>query len=90
MATLPGDGFSEPRVGATPRDEELASKVLSTIKGNTQLQRHPLHVVVCEEDVELRGSVPDAQLRQLAAQLAMAAPGVKNVINHITIGGERA
>lgn len=88
MATFP-PGRGEPRLGVTREDEQTAANVRRALSENLELQMHPLQVIVCEGEVELRGEVPNAELRQLAAQLAMSAPGVRNVVNHIVVAGDR-
>ncbi|MHB1132164.1 MAG: BON domain-containing protein [Chloroflexota bacterium] len=90
MDSRPFGDFSAAHIGATPRDEELALRVFSAIKENGELRRHSLQVLACEGEVELRGEVPDSELRQTAGQMAISAPGVRNIINHIVIGGDRA
>jgi len=87
MATFRGGG--EPQLGRDD-DARLARDVRRMLEDNLELQMHPIEVSACEGVVELRGTVPDAELRQFAEQLALAAEGVRVVINRINVGDQRA
>lgn len=67
------------------RDEGLSRAVRRALYEQPVLQEQPLEAIACQGVVELRGTVPTADLREFAEQQAMAAPGVSRVVNHIQI-----
>lgn len=71
-------------------DEEIAAGVRKALLTKLQFQMHPVGVNVRDGVVTLRGVLESAELRQEAAQLAVMAPGVRDVLNLIGVPGDRA
>ncbi len=88
MATSPS-GRGEPVAGAPRADAEVALDVRRALAQHLELQRHPVEVSVSAGQVELRGVVPNAELRLLAGELAVSVAGVRGVANHVMVAGER-
>ncbi|TAK36199.1 MAG: BON domain-containing protein [Chloroflexota bacterium] len=80
----------EQRVTQGMPDAEVAADVRRALLLKLQFQTHPIQVDVRDGVVTLRGSVESAELRQEAAQLAVMASGVRDLVNLIDITGERA
>ncbi|MDA8219639.1 MAG: BON domain-containing protein [Chloroflexota bacterium] len=87
---MPGFGMNpgEPSMG-NEADRELTKRVRRALGDSLELQRHPINVSAHDGVVELSGEVPSAGLRQLAEELAISAPGVREIRNHILVEGER-
>jgi hypothetical protein len=82
------DGFEDG--GATFRqdpDVVLTYRVIARIVGSPALRGERITVEVQNRVVTLLGTVPSAQARAAAAELALATPGVRDVCNRLRAGG---
>jgi osmotically-inducible protein OsmY len=68
-------------------DTEIQIRVASAIMADRRFQRSkPIQVESFLGNVRLRGRVPSAEHKILAEQIARQVPGVKDVINELTVG----
>jgi osmotically-inducible protein OsmY len=68
-------------------DTEIQIRVASAIMADRRFQRlKPIQVESFLGNVRLRGRVPSAEHKILAEQIARQVPGVKDVINELTVG----
>ena len=68
-------------------DTEIQIQVASAIMADRRFQRSkPIQVESFLGNVRLRGRVPSAEHKILAEQVARQVPGVKDVINELTVG----
>ncbi len=72
-----------------PSDRELTRQVRRALGDKLELQMQPIEVDAHDGVVELRGTVATAELRQIAAEQAASAAGVREIVNHITVNGQR-
>jgi len=74
-------------VGCTkaPNDAQIASNVQSSFSADSGLQGKQLGVQAANGTVTLSGIVDNENQRSAAARYAAAVPGVKQVINNITV-----
>jgi hypothetical protein len=61
----------------------LCERVLSRLRTDKSLSASTIEVTVAEATVTLRGSVPDAALRQRAVELARETLGVEQVVDEL-------
>ncbi|WP_084687896.1 BON domain-containing protein [Paraburkholderia oxyphila] len=77
------DTAPAPQAGSS--DPRLATQVRGALASANGINASRISVLSASGDVTLEGSTPDAQQVDRAAQLAANVPGVRNVINHLTV-----
>lgn len=70
----------------TASDRQLSQQVQQRLQ--QQLRQANINVMASQGTVTLQGSVQDQNQKQQAEQIARSIPGVQNVRNNITVGGE--
>lgn len=68
-----------------PNDQQLTSDIQSKIKGESALANQNIQVSVANGVATLNGTVSDDASRALAANDSGTVPGVKTVINNLTV-----
>ncbi len=71
-------------------DKAIAEAVRKALLTKLYFQTHPVDVSVKDGVVTLRGVVDSAEMRQEAAELAVMAPGVREIVNLIDGPGDWA
>lgn len=82
-------GASAPELGSVGRridDAKVHASVKTAFELNRRLRALDLRVEAEDGVVTLRGSVPDAETRALAEQVAGAVPDVRQVVSHVRVG----
>jgi BON domain len=69
-----------------PNDAQIASDIQSKINADSGLQGKQLGVQATNGSVTLSGSVDNDAQRDAAARYAASVPGVKQVVNNLTVG----
>lgn len=77
-------------VGREIKDTALTGAVKAAFELNRNLKSLPISVNTEQGVVTLRGDVPQADLRELAEQVAAAVPDVRQVVNHLRVTGASA
>jgi hypothetical protein len=78
--------------GSTYRQDPdivLTYRVIARIVGSPALRRERITVEVRDRVVTLLGTVPSAQARLTAADVARRTPGVRDICNRLRAGGRR-
>lgn len=70
---------------AAPSDQQIASDIQAKIKGESALAQQNIQVSVANGVATLNGTVSDEASRALAANDSGTIPGVKTVINNLTV-----
>lgn len=70
---------------AAPTDQELTSAIQSKIQGESALNGQNIQVSVSNGVATLTGTVPDDASRALAGNDSGSIPGVKTVVNNLTV-----
>ncbi len=66
-------------------DATISSEVEAAIKSESTLESQPITVATANATVTLSGSVASKSLSSRAQRIAMATPGVKNVVNELSV-----
>ena len=69
-----------------PNDAQVTSDIQSKFSADSGLQGKQLGVTAAAGTVTLSGSVDNENQREAAARYAAAVPGVKQVVNNLTVG----
>ena len=81
-------GFSGCKKAPAPVDDAtLTQNVQSALKGDATIAQQPVQVGVQQGVVTLTGNVSDETASSVAAQDAARVPGVKEVVNDISVAG---
>lgn len=72
-------------VGQRLQDVALGGAVKTALRLNRNLEPYKLRVEAEEGVITLRGSVPSAELRRQAEEVATAVPEVDQVVNHLEV-----
>jgi hyperosmotically inducible protein len=72
-------------LGRRVQDARIAASVEAAFELHAELSRCDAHVASEEGVVTLRGAVPSQALRRRAAEIAAAAPGARQIVNHLRV-----
>ena len=72
----------KPNVAAS----DIQRKIMDSLKRNAELEANSIRVVVDHNKVTLEGKVKAWYERELAERAAWSAPGVKSVVDRLTLG----
>ena len=81
----PGRPAPAPPRRTPPDDATISSEVEAAIKAEPALESQPITVATADATVTLSGSVSNESLSSRAQRIAMATPGVKNVVNNLSV-----
>jgi BON domain len=84
-ARLSLDRSQAPVVGALD-NQQVADGIAQQLRQSPNLRQFNIDISVKGSTVELTGNVGDAKQREQAQKIAMAAPGVSNVVDKLTMG----
>ncbi len=87
--SLGGVGLAQNKAGSAP-DTQIEANVLKSLASAPELANQSISTTTVSGTVTLSGSVRDEGLRQKAEQLAATAPGVKKVVDELTLGDPAA
>ncbi len=75
---------------ATHDDQQLAANVLAELRRNTFLEPLAMQVIADNGVITLAGSIDSELNRQTAENMARLVPGVRDVVNQLTLIGQES